>query len=165
MEPLLLWGLVLLAGALLLTIVEIFVPSGGLISLLAAAVAVAGIVCLWRYEASWGVSGLLGSLILLPTVFFGGLSLWTNTDAGRRAMGLPSEEEREARRMKDLESKKAREAVIGKEGVVLTELRPVGTIELEGKRVDALAEVGFIPAGTRVRVTGVDTTEVRVRSV
>jgi membrane-bound ClpP family serine protease len=91
MEPLLLWGLVLLAGALLLTIVEIFVPSGGLISLLAAAVAVAGIVCLWRYEASWGVSGLLGSLILLPTVFFGGLSLWTNTDAGRRAMGLPSE--------------------------------------------------------------------------
>ena len=70
MDPMLLWGLILLAAALLLTVIEIFVPSAGLISMVAAAVAIAGIVCLWIYDAFWGVSGLLGSMILLPTVVF-----------------------------------------------------------------------------------------------
>lgn len=165
MEPMLLWGLVLLAAALLLTVLEIFVPSGGVIALISGVVAIAGIVCLWRYDDAWGVSGLLGALVLMPTIFFSGVSLWTSTSAGRRALGIPSEEEVEAKRHRDLEARRARESVIGKEGVVLTELRPVGTIELDGKRVDALAETGFIPAGTRVRVTGVDSTEVKVRAI
>ena len=165
MDPMLLWGLILLAAALLLTVIEIFVPSAGLISMVAAAVAIAGIVCLWIYDAFWGVSGLLGSMILLPTVFFSGISIWTSTNAGRRAMGIPSEEELEARRHKDLEARKLRDSVIGKEGVVLTEMRPVGIIELDGKRVDALAEMGFIVAGTRVRVVSVDANEVKVRAI
>ena len=161
----LLWGLILLAAALLLTVIEIFIPSAGLISMVAASVAIAGIVCLWIYDAAWGVSGLLGSMILLPTVFFSGISIWTSTNAGRRAMGIPSDEELEARRQRDLESRRQRDAVIGKEGVVLTEMRPVGIIEMDGKRVDALAEVGFLAAGTRVRVVSVDANEVKVRAL
>lgn len=165
MDQMLIWGFVLLAAALLLTVIEIFVPSAGLISMVAAAVAIAGIVCLWIYDSVWGVSGLLGSMILLPTVFFSGISIWTSTNAGRRAIGLPSEEELEARRARDVEARRLRDASIGKIGVVLTEMRPVGIIELEGKRVDALAEVGFISPGTKVRVVSVDANEMKVRPI
>jgi membrane-bound ClpP family serine protease len=165
MEPLLVWGLVLLAAAVLITVIEIFVPSGGVLALVAVVVAGAGVVCLWQVDGYWGLGGLLGAVVLLPTIFITGVSLWTSTKAGRRAIGMPTEEELEARRMKDLSARKSRESLIGREGVVLTELRPVGTIDLDGKRIDALAEVGFIPAGARVRVVGVDSTELKVRQV
>lgn len=165
MDPLLLWGLVLLAISVLLTVIEIFVPTAGLLGLTSVVVAVAGIVCLFKYDGGWGLGGLLSAVVLLPSVFFGGIQIWRNTEAGRRAMGIPSDEEIEARQLRELRERQAREAIIGMEGVVLTDLRPVGVVELDGKRVDALADEGFIQAGRRVRVTAVEATEVRVRTI
>lgn len=165
MEPLLVWGLVLLAAAVLITVIEIFVPSGGVLALVAVVVAGSGVVCLWQVDGYWGLGGLLGAVVLLPTIFITGVSLWTSTKAGRRAIGMPTEEELEARRMKDLSARKSREALIGREAVGLTELRAVGAIDMDGKRMDALADVGFIPAGARVRVVDVDSTEIKVRQV
>lgn len=165
MDPMLTWGLVLLVAAILLIALEVFVPSAGAITLTAAAVAIAGIVMLFRYDVAWGFGGALSALILMPSVFFGIFQFWMGTKAGRRAMGVPSEEEVEARRLKELEQKRARDAMIGIEGLVLTDLRPVGVVELEGRRVDALAENGFIAAGSRVKVVAVDVTEVKVRQI
>ena len=59
-------GLALLAASLLLIVVEVFVPSGGVISLVAAVVAVAGVVCLFRVSVLWGFAGLLSMAILAP---------------------------------------------------------------------------------------------------
>ncbi len=41
----------------------------------------------------------------------------------------------------------------GREGVCVTELRPSGTVEIDGKRLDAVSDCGFIEKGTRVKVT------------
>lgn len=43
-------------------------------------------------------------------------------------------------------------AVIGAKGVALSDLRPAGKVQVAGRRFDAVAEHGFIPAGTRVEV-------------
>lgn len=40
----------------------------------------------------------------------------------------------------------------GQIGVAVSALRPVGTIEIDGRAIDAAAEGGYIPSGTRVRV-------------
>lgn len=40
----------------------------------------------------------------------------------------------------------------GSRGVTLTELRPSGAVEIDGKRFDAVSEGGFIEAGTEVIV-------------
>ena len=59
---------------------------------------------------------------------------------------------------------KARTAsLVGREGVALTALRPVGGVELDGKRLDALAETTFVAAGTRVRITQADGSQIKVR--
>lgn len=42
--------------------------------------------------------------------------------------------------------------IIGATGVVLTKLRPAGTIEVEGERLDAVADGSFINKGERVRI-------------
>jgi membrane-bound serine protease (ClpP class) len=56
-------------------------------------------------------------------------------------------------------------ALIGAEGVVLTDLRPVGVIQVDGQRFDALSETGLIRAGSRVKVTKIDSNQVKVRGI
>lgn len=52
---------------------------------------------------------------------------------------------------------------LGKEGVVVTTLRPVGMAEIDGVRLNVVSDAEFIPKGTRVRVTSVDGIRVIVR--
>ena len=54
-------------------------------------------------------------------------------------------------------------ALMGRVGVVLTDLRPVGSIRIDGQKHEAISEVGFVHAGTEVRVTAVDDAQIRVR--
>lgn len=43
-------------------------------------------------------------------------------------------------------------ALIGKEGVALTLLRPAGTGEFENKRIDVVSEGDFIEPGTKIKI-------------
>lgn len=164
-EALLYWGVALVAIALLLMIIEAFVPSGGIIGAVSVAVAIAGVVCLFRYSVSWGVSGGLAVLVLFPAAFFGALSMLPNTPFGRALLGAESEEERAARLDAEQHARDMRRALVDLEGVALTDLRPVGEVEIEGERYEALAEGGLIDVGERVRVTAVDMMQVTVRRV
>ncbi len=51
----------------------------------------------------------------------------------------------------------------GKTGVANTDLRPSGTIEIEGKFYDAMAKDGFIEAGTKIRVVEVKMAQLYVK--
>ncbi|GMV26547.1 MAG: hypothetical protein AMXMBFR58_25780 [Phycisphaerae bacterium] len=155
----------LLAVAALLLVVEIFVPSAGLIATLSIGSALAGLVCLWRYDAVWGAVGTLGSMVAGPLIFFQGLKIWRHTSLGRKMVGEPSEEEIMARRA--AEEREAREllALIGAEGEAVTDLRPVGVVRIKGKRYDALSETVLIPAGSRVRVTVAEAAQIKVRRI
>ena len=52
---------------------------------------------------------------------------------------------------------------LGKEGVVVTTLRPAGMAEIEGVKLNVVSDAEFIPKGTRVRVTQVDGIRIIVR--
>jgi membrane-bound ClpP family serine protease len=45
---------------------------------------------------------------------------------------------------------------VGAEADVVTDLRPWGTVRVGGQQLDARAETGFVAAGGRVRVVGVE---------
>jgi membrane-bound serine protease (ClpP class) len=47
-------------------------------------------------------------------------------------------------------------AMVGESGFALTDLRPVGKVEIMGRTVEARAERGWAAAGTRVRAVGAD---------
>ncbi|MDF9408408.1 MAG: hypothetical protein A4E52_02130 [Pelotomaculum sp. PtaB.Bin013] len=53
----------------------------------------------------------------------------------------------------------------GKEGVALTPLRPAGSAEVDGRRLDVVTEGEFIPKGTRVKVAKVEGTRVVVKEI
>jgi len=165
MENLLVWGLALLAIAAVLLVVEFFVPSAGIIGITAAVVAIAGVVCLYRYDPKWGGIGALIVVVLGPALVAFGLKVWPNTPMGRRIIGTPTEAESLAQRQQAEEDRKKQMAILGKEGRVLTDLRPVGTVEIDGVRHDALSETMFVAAGARVKVVGVDVAQLRVREI
>lgn len=52
---------------------------------------------------------------------------------------------------------------IDKDGISLTELRPSGFIEIDGKRLDALSDSGFIPKDTTIKVVRVEGSKIFVR--
>ncbi|HLR71303.1 MAG TPA: NfeD family protein [Pseudogracilibacillus sp.] len=55
------------------------------------------------------------------------------------------------------------EQLVGKTGTTLTDLRPVGTIKIEGKEYSAISNAQWIKKGTYVQVTQVDGTRILVK--
>jgi len=55
--------------------------------------------------------------------------------------------------------------VVGKEGKVLSMLRPSGKVEIDGEIYDAMSEIGYINPGEKVRVTRYETGQVYVIKV
>lgn len=165
MDPMLLWGLGLLGAAILLVILEVFVPSAGVITAAAVVVAIAGVVCLFVYETMWGVAGTLSIAVLGPLVGFGALQLWRHTPLGRKMIGVPSDEEAEAQREAAQRERDRQLALLGAEGVALTDLRPVGVIRVGDQRMDALAQTFMIPAGSKVKVVHVEGSQIKVRAL
>jgi membrane-bound serine protease (ClpP class) len=49
-------------------------------------------------------------------------------------------------------SEPAREDLIGLVGIAVTDLRPSGTVMVEGERLDVVSDVGFVAKGSHVRV-------------
>lgn len=164
-EVLLLWGLGLLAASLLLVVIELFVPSGGMISLISVTCALAGVYCLFRHSTTWGLAGLGAMLILGPLTLSFALKVWPNTPIGRRMMGDRPEEEVEAEQLAAIKDRERLASLVGAEGIVRTDLRPLGVIEIDGRRYDAISEVSFIRVGTRVRVSVAEANQLRVRPI
>lgn len=165
METMLLLGLSLLAVSLVLVMIEAFVPSGGVIGLAAGICAVIGVIALFRYSMVWGASGLLSVVVLGPMAFLWAVQMLPNSSIGRKLIGpTPDEIAREIQE-DELVDRDARLALIDATGVAVTDLRPIGLVEINGVRLDAMAEGGLIDRGQPVRVTGTDGMQIRVRVV
>lgn len=162
MESLLVWGLALVAASLVLILVEIFVPSAGLISLLSAACGVGGLVCLFMHDWRWGLGAFLAMMVLLPMAVAFGFHVFPSTPLGRIMMLENPDRAGEAASDTDAVSFAN---LLNQEGQVLTDLRPVGVVRIAEQRVDALSEIGLIRAGTTVRVTSVEGRQIKVRPV
>jgi membrane-bound serine protease (ClpP class) len=154
------WGLVLLAAALLMIVLEVFIPSAGLISITAGLLAVGGIVCLFMHSAMWGFIGILICVVLGPAIFIVGFNIMPATPLGKKLLFGESGKHEP---VIPEESLNRLDGLVGVEGEAVTDLRPVGTARLEGQRIDVRSEIAFVPAGTKIRVTGVEGSTVRVR--
>lgn len=160
MENLLIWGMALIAATLVLVVIEIFVPSAGVIGSLAAICGLCGVVCLSFHDWRWGLGSGLLLLILVPLIIAFGLRIMPSTPFGRKLIhgetGTPVA-------VLDPDAPNPYQHLVGQEAEVITDLRPVGQIRVQGVKHDALSEVAFISAGTRVRVTSVQDQQIRVR--
>ena len=101
-------------------------------------------------------------VVATPLVFWGAVRVYPNTTVGKRVL-LKNPSAEAVGGFKEEAAKLER--FMGKQGVALTLLRPAGSVEVDGERIDALSEAEVIEAGTRVEVVQVIGMKVMVKRV
>ncbi len=165
MESLLVWGLGLIGLAIVLLSLEFFVSAAGAFALSAAVMALVGVGCLFFYDLLWGAIGSLVMLVLGPASFYWGLKVWPHTGLGRRVIGAPTDEEQEQQRQQQAATDLKSRSLIGKEGVVVSDLRPIGAADFGGTRMEVISESSFVPVGARVRIISISGPSIKVREL
>lgn len=164
----LIWGIVLVALGIAMFMVEILLPSGGVIGLAATAAVIVGVVFLFRVDTTFGLIGAIVALAALPFLIGAAIKLWPNTLIGRMlTLKTPSRvgktEEEQAHGATTAEPPVA--VKVGDTGKALTRLRPVGTVLFSGRREECLAVGGVIDQGATVRVVNIDGRQIKVKAV
>ena len=160
------WAFLLLAIGVTLLIAEVFIPSGGVISVLATLSFAGAVICAW--QAWWGTSqasfwGFLAALaFLLPVVIVGAFLVWPNTPMGKRAI-LEAPAPHEVASFVEQEEKYRQ--MVGKTGETVTTLNPSGIVRIDGHRVHCQSEGMILDAGTLVTVISARANRVLVRRV
>jgi len=167
-SQLLIWAIVLLGMALAFFIAEVFVPSGGILGACAALCLVGGVVLLFGFDTTYGLVGLIISLIAIPIALMGAIWIWPSTPIGRAlTLGSNDDETNSAYDGQEvppsLKEKHASAVPVGTLGKALTDLRPVGTCLFKGERMECLSEAGVIDQGVEVKVVSADGIQIKVR--
>jgi membrane-bound ClpP family serine protease len=150
------WAMVLLALGCGFLVLEVFIPSGGLLSFFAFVSIVASMVMAFRRDTTTGLSFMAVAVVAVPIVIALAFKLWPKTPMGRAFLGdLPSEEET---RLED-----PRRALVGRVGVAQSKMLPSGAILVDGQLIDAVSQGLAIDPGEPVVVVEVRANRVMVR--
>lgn len=161
------WSVILLGVAICLFVLEIFVPSGGIIGTAAAFCLVTGIILLSVVNTAIGLIAAILVLAALPFAIAFMLKIWPNTPIGRAlTLKSPVPDEVEQERTADAAPSSAadRAALLGQHGTALTDLHPVGTCLIQGRREECLALGGMIHHGSQITVVAVDGMQIKVKA-
>ncbi|HUO07507.1 MAG TPA: NfeD family protein [Phycisphaerae bacterium] len=151
----------LLIAALACVAAELFLPSHGVLTLCAGLLALGSIIAGYRAHPVFGIGIGVAIVICSPIVFFWAIKLYPQTSMGKRVM-LKSPP---ASVMDPFAAESQRLAgLVGQRAVAATMLRPAGTIELNGERIDAVSEAEVIVAGTEVEILRVSGLRVIVKA-
>lgn len=151
------WGL--LALAFFLVLLELVVPSGGILGVCAGAAMLAAVVIGFLHSFTLGAAMLMIAGFGVPLVIWLGLKLWPNTPIGRRMLNIDPEVDAARRKLEE----ENRNRWLGKVGVAKINLLPNGIIEIDEQSLDAISLGGAIDRGTHVEVVNVIAGKIHVR--
>ena len=144
-----------------LIIAEVFVPSGGIISLFALACVIGGAAIFFRHSSTAGWIGVAIALIMIPSSLVFAYRIFPKTRFGKSVTLTPPERQQGDAIPDTAELKE----MLGAVGVVLTPLRPVGMCDFSGQRLECVAESGYVDKEKKVKVINVESTQLTVREI
>lgn len=151
-------AVLLLILGIVLVFCEVFIPSLGLLGVLAAASFVGSIALAFQVSAvaGWVFAG--STIVIVPLAIRYGLKVFPGTQWGKRVILAPDP---------TLSGTGARglDALVGAQGRVISPLRPSGTAIIDGRRLDVVTEGLMIEKGRPVRVIRVEGNRVVVGPV
>ena len=155
----LLFAVFLFVACAALIVAEVFIPSGGILSVCALACVAGGIVICFNFGAVAGWISILVAVVMIPSLLAGAYRVLPKTRFGRQVILA-----RPVRQRGDAIADTAELAqMLGQAGKVVTPLRPVGTCSFAGHRVECVAESGYVEKGKAVKVIRVEGTQLTVR--
>ena len=143
-------ALLLYLTAVVLAFVDLFVPSGGMLIVLAVLTAFACVLFAFRSSTGMGMTMLTIVFASVPLFAVAAMKIWPNTPIGRRViLGTKSA----PKHHNDADTQ--RESLVGTVVAAEYPLMPSGQIHISGKRYNALVRSGIIESGERVEVVSV----------
>lgn len=142
-------------------IAEVFIPSGGLISILAILCVVGGVISCFHINAIAGFFGIVVAIIMIPGLLILAYKILPKTRFGKNVTLAPPERQQgdavpDTVKLKEL---------LGAVGIVVSPLRPVGICNFSGQRLECVAERGYVDKGKKVKVIKIESTQLTVRLI
>lgn len=152
----------LILVGLLLMAAELVLFSHGVLAMLGLSGMLVGTILVFGQDPGLGLATLVVLALLLPVLGHTLLEVWQNSAAGRRmVLQAPTD----AMPLTQLAVLRELEGLRGKYGKTLSALRPSGTTDFDGRRVDTFSEGSLIEPGHWVRCVEVREGKVIVREV
>lgn len=156
----LLAAIVLLALGIGCMVLELFIPSAGMLGILSALLILGAIVLAFLSGPMAGLGMTLTVTLLIPIFLAAAVRYWPDTPLGRLVLlRLPASDEV----LPETEAYRSLQGLIGKRGLAKSVMLPSGVVSVEGKTYDAISNGLPIEPGQKIRVIGLDTQRLVVR--
>jgi membrane-bound serine protease (ClpP class) len=151
MDPLY-WSIILIVLGLLVIVSELFIPSAGILGILAATLLLSGIGFGFAAGVKTGALVLLATCMIVPALLAMLVKVWPSTPIGKRIL------------LKNLSSEDVLpnsshyvniKQLVGQFGVAKTKMLPSGIVIINHEKVDAVSDGFAIEPGQTVRVISV----------
>ncbi len=150
------WATILMLVGCALVVLEVFIPSGGLLSFLSAIAIVGSVVVAFRRDSTSGLGFLVITVIAVPAAIALAFKLWPHTPMGKAFLG-------ELMTSEDMQPVDSRRELVGRVGVAKSKMLPAGSILIDGHLLDAVSQGIAIEVGQPIVVVEVKGNRVVVR--
>jgi membrane-bound ClpP family serine protease len=155
------WAILLLLLGISCLVLEMFIPSGGLLGVLAALSIIGAIALAFMAGPIQGLAMTMFVTLLIPVMLAVAVKFWPETPLGRLILLRRPQGSDEV--LPHTEAYRTINALVGKRGVAKSMMLPSGVVLVEGKTYDAVSNGLPIEPGQNVRVIGIDTQRLVVR--
>jgi len=159
----LLWVVALLVLGLAVMVLEVFVPSGGILGFVSILALISAVATAFLEQGTTaGMAALAVVVLAVPAVLSMAFRWFPETPLGRRVLP-PAPEAADV--LPDPERRRHLRDLVGRTGRTGSELLPWGSVEIGGDIVEAMSEGGPLEAGIAIEVVDVQGTVVVVRGL
>lgn len=149
-------AIVLQLAGVLVVIAEIIIPSGGIISVVALGLFGYSLYMVFtELSAATGMVFLALDVVTIPILILTGLKMLARSPATLKTQL--------SRNSGVVSQAKELAGYLGHEGTAVSDLRPAGVAEIDGRRVDVVSRGDFIERGSAVVVSAVTGNQIIVR--
>lgn len=136
-------SLILLACGILVVVVEMFVPSAGILGIVAGTFLLAGVVVAFFKSLFFGLSVLTCTFLSMPFLFWLLVKVWPMTPLGKAILMNDTLE---------VVPESTTDTLVGQVGEAKTKMLPSGTVMIDGRSYDAVSEGFAVSPGDVVKV-------------
>lgn len=159
----LVWIVVLFLLGLCVMVLEVFLPSGGILGFLSVTAIVAAVATAFLEQGALaGMTVLAVAAVVVPGVLALAFRWFPETPLGRRVLPPPPTPDDV---LPEADHRRRLRALVGRRGRAASELVPWGTVEIDGGTHEARSEGGPIEPAVAVEVAAVDGGALVVRAI
>ena len=157
------YAIILLVAGILLAFLETIVPSGGMLGFLSAASLIGAVIIGFMHGGPAGWVILFVTAVCVPILIVLGLKILPKTLFGRRMILAQPDGRLDSCGGQAGISDENFGPLKDKSGVTVTELRPSGIAEIDGKRYSVVSEGEIIDSSVEIIVKEVEGNNIIVR--